>query len=127
VCAVLLRDVFRENITISRYQNASAVRVWGAISKKGSISLVFIDGGVKINGEYYKTEVLEKHSVPTARILYGEEYSFFQQDGSPSHHNSGASKIKIVVVLHLIFLGKLLLRTFFLFLMRMDLKIVFFK
>jgi hypothetical protein len=35
--------------------------VWGAISKKERLPLVFIDRGVKVNGEYYKTEVLERH------------------------------------------------------------------
>jgi hypothetical protein len=71
VCVVLLRDVLREKITISRYQNESADMVWGAISKKGNLPLVFIDGGVKIKGEYYKTEVVEKHLVPATRIVYG--------------------------------------------------------
>jgi hypothetical protein len=52
------------------------------------LPLIFIDRGVKINGEYYKTEILEKYLLPATRILYGyliEEYFCFQQDGAPSH------------------------------------------
>jgi hypothetical protein len=64
---------------ILRYQNASAVMVWGTISKIGRLSLVLIDG------KYYKTEVLEKLLLPTAWTFYGEEYFCFQQDEAPSH------------------------------------------
>jgi hypothetical protein len=39
---------------------------WGVISKKERIALVFIDRGVKINSEYYKTEVLEKNLLQAA-------------------------------------------------------------
>jgi hypothetical protein len=55
----------------------------------------FNDRGVQINGEYYKTKGLEKHLLPAARTLYGQEYFCFQQDGAPSYHtaNSGAAKI----------------------------------
>lgn len=33
--------------------------VWGAVCKRGKLPLVFIGKGVKINAEYYKTEVLD--------------------------------------------------------------------
>jgi hypothetical protein len=58
--------------------------VWGAISRKRRLRLVFIDRGVKINTEYYKTEVLERILLPEAQKLYGDEYYCFQQDGEPS-------------------------------------------
>jgi hypothetical protein len=58
---------------------------FGALfSKKGRLTLVFIDRGVNINGEYYKTEVLEKHLLPTARTLYGEGY-FFSSNKTELH------------------------------------------
>jgi hypothetical protein len=40
--------------------------VWGAISRKGHLQLVFIDQGVKTNAEYYKTEVLQRFLLPQA-------------------------------------------------------------
>jgi hypothetical protein len=36
--------------------------------------------------------VLEKHLLPTARILYGEEYFCFQQDGAPSQTAKNVQK-----------------------------------
>jgi hypothetical protein len=51
--------------------------VWGAISRKGRLPLVFIDQGVKINAEYYKTEVLERIVLLEAQKTYGDEYYCF--------------------------------------------------
>jgi hypothetical protein len=68
-------------LTVPRYENASEVIVWGVISRK----VIFIDRGFKINGEYYKTEVLERILFPEAQKLYRDEYDCFQQDGAPSH------------------------------------------
>jgi transposase InsO family protein len=51
----------------------------------GRIPLVFIDRGVKINAEYYKTEVLVRILLPEAQTLHGDEYYCFQQDGATSH------------------------------------------
>jgi hypothetical protein len=59
--------------------------VWAAISRKGRLPLVFMDRGVKINAEYYKTEVLQRILLPEAKKSYGDEYHCFQQDGVPSH------------------------------------------
>jgi hypothetical protein len=72
--------------------------VWSTFSKKGRLTLVFIDRGVNINGEYYKMEVLKEYLLPTARKLYGEEY-FFASNKTELHHtqqkafNSDATKI----------------------------------
>jgi hypothetical protein len=57
VWSVSLSDLPREILTVQRYKNASAVMVWGTISRKGRLTLVFIDRGNKINAETYKTEV----------------------------------------------------------------------
>jgi hypothetical protein len=59
--------------------------VWGTISRKGRLPLLFIDRGVKINAEYYKTEILERIFLPEAQKVYGDEYICFQQYGAPSH------------------------------------------
>jgi hypothetical protein len=63
----------------------SAVKVFGSISGKGHLPLVFIDRGVKIRAEYYKTVVLERILLPDAQKLNGDEYDCFQQDGVPPH------------------------------------------
>jgi hypothetical protein len=72
--SISLSDIPREKLAVPRYQNASAVMMWGAISMKGLLPLVFIDRGVKINAEYYKTEFLERILLPEAQKLYGNEY-----------------------------------------------------
>lgn len=79
------KDISVKDIAVERYQNASAVMVWGAISKRGKLPLKFIERGVKINAQYYLTEVLKNHLVNNAKILYGDEYYCFQQDSAPSH------------------------------------------
>jgi hypothetical protein len=43
VWSVSLSDIPREKLTVPRYQNESAVMVWGPISRKGRLLLVFID------------------------------------------------------------------------------------
>jgi hypothetical protein len=70
VWLILLRD---DSIKIYYSVLSKYVRSHGAISKKGRIPVGFIDRGVNINGEYYKTDYLEKHLLPAARILCGEE------------------------------------------------------
>lgn len=83
--AISLKDVPAEKRHVPRYQNASSVMVWGAICKRGTLPLVFIEKGVKINEKYYLEEVLQKQFLPAIKNLYGEEYYCFQQDGAPSH------------------------------------------
>jgi len=75
-----LSEIPRSQRSIPRYQNASAVMVFGAFSKKGKIPLKFIDRGVKINKEYYKRHVLQDLVVPEAEKMYGEEPYVFQQE-----------------------------------------------
>lgn len=75
-------DEFRN---VHRFQNKSSVMVWAALSKKGKIPIVFIDKGIKINGKYYREQVLEEHMVPGAKKLYPNGGWTFQQDSAPSH------------------------------------------
>lgn len=42
-----------------RYQNASSVMVWGAVSKRGALPLLFVDKGVKITKDVYLETVLQ--------------------------------------------------------------------
>jgi hypothetical protein len=46
---------------MKQFQNVTGVIVWGAISKKGKLLLLFIAAGVKYNQDYYIKHVLENH------------------------------------------------------------------
>lgn len=85
VYSVSLASAPRDKLAVERFQNVSRIMVWGAISKKGKLPLHFVEPGVKVNQTYYIEEVLERHLLPHAKDLYGEEYFCFQQDSAPAH------------------------------------------
>lgn len=85
VYGACLRDIPADKRAVERYQNASAVMVWGAISTKGKLPLLFIDRGVKINKEYYLQHVIKGHLNPCAKMLFGKDSFCFQQDSAPAH------------------------------------------
>lgn len=80
-----LKDIPIDKLAVQRFQNHSAVMVWGAFSKSGKIPLLFIERGVKINQDYYIDEVLKGHLLKHASAMYGDDYYCFQQDSAPSH------------------------------------------
>lgn len=71
--------------SVKRFQNKSSIMVWGAICSRGTLPLIFIDKGVKINQQYYLENVLKNNLLPEAHKLFNKEYYVFQQDGAPSH------------------------------------------
>lgn len=71
--------------SVQRFQNHSSVMVWGAVSKKGRLPLLFIDKGVKVNKEYYLENVLKGHLMENITELYENQKYVFQQDSAPSH------------------------------------------
>lgn len=71
--------------SVQRFQNHTSVMVWGAVSKKGRLPLLFIDKGVKINKEYYLESVLKDHMMKYIPELYENQEFVFQQDSAPSH------------------------------------------
>lgn len=71
--------------TIQRFQNRSSVMVWGAISRRGRLPLLFLEKGVKIKKENYLQNVLKDHLLPEAQKIFGDEYFLFQQDSAPAH------------------------------------------
>lgn len=85
VYGTALKNIPCDKLAVQRFQNHSAVMVWGAICPRGKLPLLFIERGVKINKEYYIQNVLENHLLPHAMELYGDNYFCFQQDGAPSH------------------------------------------
>jgi len=56
-----------------------------AVSTLGRSHLVFIDPGVKINGDYYRDVLLSQHLLPVMRNLAPEGCFVFQQDSAPAH------------------------------------------
>ena len=51
----------------------------------GSTDLIFIDPGVKINGQYYRDVLLSEHMLPAIKELSVNEFFIFQQDSAPAH------------------------------------------
>ena len=58
--------------------------VSAGILKLGCTALVFVEPGVKINGEYYRDVLLAQNLLPSIREISGE-YFIFQQDSAPAH------------------------------------------
>ena len=58
--SVDIQSIPSEKKNVPRFQNASAVMVWAAISKRGKFPLIFIERGVKINANYYLEEILKR-------------------------------------------------------------------
>lgn len=85
IWSISISSISEEQKNVKRFQGAASVMVWGAISKRGKLPLLFIDKGVKINARYYQTEVLEKNLLPNLKNMFGDAYYVFQQDGAPSH------------------------------------------
>ncbi len=59
-----------------------SIMVWGAISKRGKISLTFVED--TMNKEKY-IEVLNNFLLPSASIVFGNRTWRFQQDNAPCH------------------------------------------
>lgn len=71
--------------TVQRFQNASSIMVWAGISHRGKLPLVFIDKGVKINANFYQSDILQAQLKPEADKLYPNHDWIFQQDSAPAH------------------------------------------
>jgi len=67
------RSTFSQSLMVS-------VGVW---KKFGCTSLIFIDPGVKINGDYYCNVLLSQQLLPAIRQISGE--FIFHQDNAPAH------------------------------------------
>lgn len=85
VWAVSIEDIPADKWLVTSFQNVISVMVWSGICKRGKLSLLFIEKGVKVNAQYYLDQVLRAHLLPEAQKLFGEDYFCFQQDGAPSH------------------------------------------
>ena len=55
-----------------------------AVSKLGCTGLIFVEPGVKVNGQYYHEFLLSGQLLPAIRRIAGDIYTF-QQDSAPAH------------------------------------------
>lgn len=56
-----------------------------AVSKLGCTELIFVEPGVKVNGQYYRDVLLSQRMLPAIKQISGGVFSF-QQDSAPAHH-----------------------------------------
>ena len=78
------REIATERLLRKRTTFSQSVMVSAGISKLGCTALVFVEPGVKINGEYYRDVLLAQNLLPSIREISGE-YFIFQQDYAPAH------------------------------------------
>ena len=46
---------------------------------------MFVDPGVKVNGQYYRHVLLSQQMIPAIKQVAGDMF-VFQQDSAPAHH-----------------------------------------
>ena len=85
IYALSVEDIPEEMRNVERFQHADKVMIWAAVSKKGKFPLVFVEKGIKINAEYYKSNILESVLKPHGDSIYPNEQWVFQQDSAPAH------------------------------------------
>lgn len=78
------RGIDAERLLRTRPTFSKSVMVSVAISKLGCTELIFVDPGVKVNGEYYRNVLLSQQMLPSIRQLADDVY-IFQQDNAPAH------------------------------------------
>ena len=71
--------LLRTRSTFSR-----SVMVSVAVSKMGMTELIFVDPGVKVNGQYYRDVLLSQQMLPAIKGVAGDTF-VFQQDSAPAH------------------------------------------
>ena len=54
------------------------------VPKLGVTDLIFVDPGIKVNGEYYREVLLLQELLPAIREMSGD-FFVFQQDSAPAH------------------------------------------
>jgi len=56
-----------------------------AVSKMGMTELIFVDPGMKVNGQYYRDVLLSQQMLPAINHVASNTF-VFQQDNAPSYH-----------------------------------------
>ena len=78
------RQLSADRLLHTRFNFSKSVMVSIDVSALGCTELIFIEPGVKINGTYYRDELLTNHLLPAIKQLSGD-YFTFQQDSAPAH------------------------------------------
>jgi len=78
------RDVAADQLLRTRPTFSQSIIVSVAVSKLGCSGLMFVKPGTKVNGTYYRNELLSKQLLPTIRHIARDTF-VFQQDSAPSH------------------------------------------
>ena len=74
-----------EGRIVTRRQNLLPVMVWAAVTETGKSPLLLVPSGVKLNSQWYITDILEGCLLPwTNQHFQGEQWTL-QQDSAPSH------------------------------------------
>ena len=77
------KDVDENRLLQTRPTFSQSVMVSVGVSKLGCTDIHFVEPGTKVNGEYYRTNLLGQKLLPDMRHL--SQYFIFQQDGAPAH------------------------------------------
>jgi len=59
-----------------------SIMVSVAVSKMSVTELMFVDPGVKVNGQYYRNVLLSQQMIPAIKQVRGDTF-VFQQDSAP--------------------------------------------
>src|SRR5215469_8828939 len=78
------RNISAERLLRTRTTFTQSIMVSLGISKLGCTNLIFVEPGVKINGQYYRDVLLKQDLLPAIRQISGD-YFIFQQDSAPAH------------------------------------------
>ena len=79
------KDVEENRLLRTRPTFSKSVMVSVGVSKLGCTAIHFVEPGVKMNGEYYRNNLLGQKLLPDMRQLSQDEFFVFQQDGAPAH------------------------------------------
>ena len=63
-----------------------------AVSKMGMTKLIFVKPGMKVNGQYYRDDLLSQQTLPAIKHVAGDKF-VFQQDNAPSHRTKDTIKL----------------------------------
>ena len=53
---------------------------------------MFVDPGVKVNGQYYRNVLLSQQMIPAIKQVAGDAF-VFQQDSAPAHHANDTNAV----------------------------------
>ena len=73
-----------KRLLTTRSTFSQSVMVSVGVSMMGCTDLIFVEPGIKINGQYYRDVLLAQHLLPSIQSIAGD-YFIFQQDSAPSH------------------------------------------